>query len=249
MKKSDSIASLAAALAAAQGEFKTVAFDADNPHFKSKFASLPATVESVRATLAKYKLAVVQGSTVPETNEGVLVGFGVETTLIHASGEWISNVVVVPVEKPTAQGAGSGLTYGRRYGLQALLCLVSDDDDGESATNHPQVARQTARPAPTAAPAASSAPKAPSAPYTGPKGAGPRLMPFGKNKGKPLSEMSLDDLASAQTWCMDKDADKFADLIKDLSQEMMYKGGKPRPAPENDFEAPLPPEPEDSLPF
>ena len=240
MKHSDTIASLAAALAKAQGEFKTIAFDADNPHFKSKFASLPATVESVRATLAKYGIAVVQGSTVPETNEGQLVGFGVETTLIHSSGEWLSTVVIVPVEKPTAQGAGSGLTYGRRYGLQAALCLVSDDDDGETATNHPQ----TPRPASPAAPASRSASKpTPSThkPVGKSEDVSDELFPFGRNKGRRLGDFTLEELASAKDWCIKTDREKFRELIGKLARQMYLTGGMT--PPEQD-EAPEPEEPQ-----
>jgi hypothetical protein len=239
MKSSEKIAALSAALAKAQAEFKAVQFDADNPHFKSKFASLPATVEAVRPILARHGLAVVQGATLPDSNEGVVTGFAVESLLIHTSGEWISTVVYVPMEKPTAQGAGSGLTYGRRYGLQALLCLVADDDDGETASNHPQIPRPAA-PRPVAG---QTPPKAPTPSFDAVRG---KVMPFGRNKGVPLTEMSDPDLTSAIDWCSEtgEKAEKFKDLIADLQAEQkartMVRPGKTAPSGESSDDDQLP---------
>lgn len=226
MKTSPTIGAIAAALAKAQGEFKVVGYDSDNPHFKSKFASLAALVTATRPALTKNGIAVLQGALVPETNEGVLVGFAVETLLAHTSGEWISVPVVVPVEKPSAQGAQSALSYGRRGGYAAALGIVTDEaeDDGESASNHSQTGRPAARPAP----APKAAPAAKSAPSGGATGGG-KVFPFGRNKGRLITDFTLEELASAQDWCIKTDADKFADLIKSLSDEMMYQGGKSRP--------------------
>ena len=246
MKSSEKIAALAAALVKAQAEFKTLTFDADNPHFKSKFASLPGTVEDIRPVLAKHGLAIVQGATVPETTEGVLVGFGVETVIVHSSGEWLSTIVYVPMEKPTAQGAGSGLTYGRRYGLQAALCLVADDDDGETASNHPQRPRAAAsRPAPARSTpeAGSGSPAAPTPSSDAVRG---KVMPFGRNKGTLLTEMTDADVESALSWCGEsgEKREKFATLIADLRAELNARAtvrpGKTTPAAE---------EPDDGLPF
>jgi hypothetical protein len=43
-----------------------------------------------------------------------------------------------------------------------------------------------------------------------------KVMPFGKTKGKKLGDLSEAELSSAIKWCKEKDAGKFADLIKDL---------------------------------
>lgn len=156
MKQSESIAKLAAALVKAQAEMKPVVKDSTNPAFKSSYASLEATVDSVRPILSRHGLAVLQGESSPETDEGKLTGFNVETVVLHESGEWISNAVFVPVEKPSAQGAVSALTYGRRAGLRAVFTLADTDDDGETAMNHAPRAQQS-RPVsstPTASPSA-----------------------------------------------------------------------------------------------
>jgi hypothetical protein len=53
----------------------------------------------------------------------------------HASGEWISQEMSVPVTKPDAQGAGSALTYMRRYAVAAVVGVVQADDDGNAASS------------------------------------------------------------------------------------------------------------------
>ena len=128
MRQSESIKELAVALAKAQAEIRTIGFDSTNPHFKNKYASLAAIMDGVRPQLAKQGLAIVQGAS--ESTDG----FQVETLLVHASGEYIGNVVPVPVSKHDAQGIGSAITYGRRYGVSALLALATDEeDDGNAA--------------------------------------------------------------------------------------------------------------------
>jgi hypothetical protein len=64
------------------------------------------------------------------------------TIITHKSGEWISQEMSVPVSKPDAQGAGSALTYMRRYALAAVVGVVQADDDGNSASE--KVAPQSA---------------------------------------------------------------------------------------------------------
>ena len=104
-----------------------VSFDAVNPFFKSNYATLGAIIQSTRPVLAKYGLAVTQHPF--ESGSGHI---GVETVLIHESGQWMSSEVAVRVkEKNTAQAAGSTLTYLRRYSLAAVLGIYADaDDDG-----------------------------------------------------------------------------------------------------------------------
>jgi hypothetical protein len=61
----------------------------------------------------------------------------VSTTLVHASGEWISLSLSLPVggKGETPQGVASAITYARRYGLMAILGIAAgdEDDDGEEA--------------------------------------------------------------------------------------------------------------------
>jgi hypothetical protein len=164
MRSSDSIANLAAALVTAQGELKAVHKDRENSHFRNKYATLDAIIDAVRPALAKHGLAVVSGATRPLCSDaGTLLGFEVSSTLLHSSGEWLESAAIMPLAKHDPQGAGSAMTYGRRYSLSALLSLATDDDDdGESAMPPRQ-----ATPARPAAPA--PRPAAPRAPSPGPQ--------------------------------------------------------------------------------
>jgi hypothetical protein len=54
--------------------------------------------------------------------------------LLHTSGEWLSSTLRIPATKQDAQGFGSAITYGRRYGLQAICGVPAEDDDGNAAT-------------------------------------------------------------------------------------------------------------------
>jgi hypothetical protein len=148
---SETTATLCAALVAAQGALKPIAKDGKNPAFRARYATLDGIMETVRPALAAHGLAVVQGVVYPETGEGGrLVGITVETRLVHTSGEWLASMVPVPVAKGDAHGLGSALSYGRRYGLSALLALSTDeDDDGNAAAKAPPAKPQT-KPAPAA---------------------------------------------------------------------------------------------------
>jgi hypothetical protein len=127
MEQSQQIGSLAAALAKAQLEIANPEFDAVNPHFKNRYASLAAHTESLRKPLAKQGLAIVQSISTGDNSVSVT------TRLIHASGEWMADSVSMALpERATAQVLGSFVTYLRRYSLAAFGLVVGEpDDDGE----------------------------------------------------------------------------------------------------------------------
>lgn len=128
MNKSNTIAELAKALVAVQSELLPADKDAANPFFKSNYASLNSIWNSCKFLLAKNGLAISQLNQLCDT--GVII----ETVLMHTSGEWISGEIMLPLVKHDAQGVGSAATYGRRYGLAAILGIVADvDDDGNAA--------------------------------------------------------------------------------------------------------------------
>lgn len=129
MNKSESIGNLATALAQFQGEIKNPSNNSDNPFFKSKYASLDTVLNTVRPILSKYGLSIIQAPS--GDGEHIIVA----TTLLHSSGEWMEFPnLVLKADKATAQGAGSAITYARRYALSAILGISSeDDDDGNNA--------------------------------------------------------------------------------------------------------------------
>lgn len=139
MNKSESIKNLAVALKKAQSEMGEVTFDATNPFYKSRYASLGAVIRTSKNALINNGLSVSQQAI---TNE---FGVGVTTLLMHESGEWIESTVTLPVvdQKNLAQEAGKTITYLRRYSLASLLNLYSDEDnDG----NDPKKSKQQSEP-------------------------------------------------------------------------------------------------------
>lgn len=128
MNSSESIKELAGALHKAQGKIKAALKDSTNPHFRSKYADLSSVIEAVKQPLLDAGITYLQG--IEDADGGVVV----ETMLLHTSGEWISSKLRIPATKQDAQGFGSAITYGRRYGLQSMCGVPAEDDDGNAAT-------------------------------------------------------------------------------------------------------------------
>ena len=129
MNSSDSIKELATALAIVQGQLTFAKKDSKNPFFKSNYADLESVWDACRSLLSDNGLAVMQFP--GEYNDG---NMALNTIITHKSGEWMSQEMSLPVSKPDAQGAGSALTYMRRYALAAVIGVVQADDDGNSAS-------------------------------------------------------------------------------------------------------------------
>jgi len=125
---------LAAALAKAQGRIHPAPKDADNPFFKSKYASLPAVREAMQAAFAENGLSVVQ---IPEVVDGQL---RLRTILMHSSGQTLDcGSLIADVDLSNPQKIGSAITYFRRYSLAAISQTVADDDDdGNAASAKPK---------------------------------------------------------------------------------------------------------------
>lgn len=138
MKTSDQINDLAAALAKAQGQMEAASKDSTNPHFKSKYADLASVWSVCRKPLSDNGLSVIQGA---EAGDGGLL---VTTRLMHASGQWMQSDLLLNPTKNDPQGVGSAITYGRRYGICAMVGIVADEDDDGNAASIPP--RQQAKP-------------------------------------------------------------------------------------------------------
>ena len=129
MKKSESIIELGTALALAQAEMSNPAKNAKNPFVKSSYADLAEVINISKPTLAKFGLSIIQ---MPYAMNGHV---GVETTIIHKSGEYISSRLNMPHgAKKDAQAVGSAITYARRYSLAAMAGIAQEDDDGNNAS-------------------------------------------------------------------------------------------------------------------
>jgi hypothetical protein len=134
MKTSETIGKLATALAAARKEFRPVLKKSVNPFFKSKYAELSEVIEATSAALSDNGLSVVQ------TPGHVVLLDGtnrvtVESRLVHSSGEWIESGMSLPLSKFDAQGAGSAITYARRYAYQSIVGVAAEPDDDANAAS------------------------------------------------------------------------------------------------------------------
>jgi len=129
MNQSESITDLATALCLAQAEMGGAIKDSNNTFFKSSYADLTSVIKVIKEPFSKYGLSFVQ---LPVTSAGGN-GVGVSTMLMHKSGQWLQSEYLLPMDKVTPQGAGSAITYARRYALQSLVGIPSVDDDSEMA--------------------------------------------------------------------------------------------------------------------
>jgi ERF superfamily len=134
-RSSDSIGSLAAALAKAQGELTNPekslvgtirSENAGGADRMFRYASLSSGLDIVRKVLGKHEIATMQTTAIDQT-AGIV---NLTTILAHASGEWIaSDWPVCPIaETATPHRMGAALTYARRYALFTLVGIAGEDD-------------------------------------------------------------------------------------------------------------------------
>ena len=135
-RSSQSIASLAAALAKAQIELANPEKSLlgtiksgpgrDGPERVFRYAPLSSGLEIVRKTLGQHEIATVQTTAIDQA-AGIV---NLTTVLAHASGEWIaSDWPVCPIsDTATPHRMGAALTYARRYALFTLVGIAGEDD-------------------------------------------------------------------------------------------------------------------------
>lgn len=131
---SDSVTKLLGALAAAKKDFGKVSKKQENTFFKkdgknSKYADLNAYLFATEDILEANGLIITQLAGSKEGHAGII------TILFHVeSGEYLQSELLLPLDRVTAQGAGSAITYARRYAYAAILGLAAEDDDGNAAS-------------------------------------------------------------------------------------------------------------------
>lgn len=109
--------------------------DANNPHFKSKYADLSEVIGKVRPALNQVGIILIQEPT--ET--------GLKTSLIDPDTDTSITGYLPFINASDPQKLGSNITYLRRYSLVTMLGLEDADDDATSAT-------EAQKPAPKAVP-------------------------------------------------------------------------------------------------
>lgn len=223
---SPTILKLAPALLAAQRDMPAIVKDAENPHYKSTFASLDNIIAVVRPILNKHGFTLIQGAPELLTMETPHM-MRVTSVLLHESGEWVASGVVIPIAKLDPQGAGQAVTYGRRYSLSPLLALATEtDDDGNSASNiDPSEPRVSYRPAAGAVAGSAPRPSTASAPAVASAAASGRFrprVPFGDKE--PFDELSDVKLEKAMNWAISKG--KYSDFVAAAQKELASRRGR-----------------------
>lgn len=141
MKTSNPFKEMIVDLIKAQTELKPVLKTGVNPHFKSEYAEYEHIIEAVKLVLNKNKMWI--GHSTHYENEKLMM----ETTIFHATGEWISTSLPIINKVGTDQGLGSSITYTKRYSVEALMGVsTTKDDDGNAATGTEVPAAKEARP-------------------------------------------------------------------------------------------------------
>lgn len=138
MNASQDISELSKALFNVQNTLPPAIKDAHNKFVGNDYATLNSVMDTCRDALYSHGIWLVQ-LPCPAPVELGTGHIGLETRLTHIeSGQWLSSVTVIPLPKSDPQGLGSALTYARRYSLCTILGIITEDDDGNAASIHPQ---------------------------------------------------------------------------------------------------------------
>ena len=134
-RSSDTIATIAAALAKAQMELtnpeKSLTAIIRSPFPRGadrtfRYAPLSSGLDIVRKSLGRHEIATIQATEI-DKEAGLL---RLMTVLAHSSGEWLSSEwpVCQISDIASAQRMGAALTYARRYALFTLVGIAGEDD-------------------------------------------------------------------------------------------------------------------------
>jgi hypothetical protein len=134
-RSSESVGALAAALAKAQAEIQnpeksltaTIVSPFPREGVRSfRYAPLSSGLDLVHKCLGQHEIATVQATAI-DSDSGLIK---LTTTLVHASGEWVSSdwPVCLVNEMAVPHRLGAALTYARRYALFTLVGIAGEDD-------------------------------------------------------------------------------------------------------------------------
>lgn len=128
---SPEITELAEAMIQVQQTLSPALKDAENTFTNSRYATLHSVMNACRDALLEQGIWLTQYPVSVEANQ-----LGLVTKIVHAeTGQWQASLLTMPLPKNDPQGYGSAMTYARRYGLSALVGIVTEsDDDGEMAS-------------------------------------------------------------------------------------------------------------------
>lgn len=126
-----------AALVAAQADLRNPPKDktANTGTYSYRYADLASILDLVRPVLAKHGLAITQDVRMEDGRLLIL------TTLLHSSGESLQYGPLAGQVGSSWQQTGGGITYARRYALQAILGIAADEDDDAATAPPPASAK------------------------------------------------------------------------------------------------------------
>ncbi len=105
-------------------EIGAISKDSTNPFFKSKYFDINSLLKHVEPLLQKNGLLLLQP---------IIKGEVFSEIIDIESGESVTSSIQLPqIDDP--QKIGSCVSYYRRYTLQSLISLQSEDDDANSAS-------------------------------------------------------------------------------------------------------------------
>jgi len=138
MKTSEKVDLIISSLLKVKTKLQAVAKSADNPFYKSKYATLEAHLLEVEPLLAENGLLLLQPTGVNEQGLNT-----VSSVIYHISGQFVSSELVMG--SLDAQKTGASVTYYRRFTLGALLGMIAADDDGNVASGKTDKVTQTSK--------------------------------------------------------------------------------------------------------
>lgn len=119
---------IASKLLAARADFLQMDLVKDSQG-QFKYLSLGKLIAEIWPVCQKHGLLIQHN---PASTEW---GVGVTTRITDTeSGEYTEATLITPIAKRDPQGAGSAITYCRRYNLYAMLDIPVFDDDGQAAS-------------------------------------------------------------------------------------------------------------------
>ena len=124
MNTSESVIEITKALGAFQKECPKI--KKDSKGYGYNYASFDSIMDSVKPLLLRHGIVIIQSvSTVDQMT-------AITTRLQHANGEYIQDTFCLPATQMknvnNVQAVGASITYGKRYGLSAMLAIATEDD-------------------------------------------------------------------------------------------------------------------------
>lgn len=130
MIRSENIDKILPAIFAVKKELEAVKKSASNPFHKSKYADLNTHLEGVEPLLEKHGCVLMQPPSTDYDGKN-----RVESIIFHVeSNQYMGGSLTIEIDKPDPQKTLANITYYRRGIINSLLAMMTEDDDGNTAS-------------------------------------------------------------------------------------------------------------------